>query len=189
MSQESFIQSQIENQKKIIAIRKARLEKGEKRITALAVFILILNVICLLSIPFVQTSGGETMSMQEAFAYEWEQISNVKLAYFLNWVSVAVLLVLFFVTLKKRSVPGAWVGPQLFGGMLNFVALILMLLMHATAEIEVTRGTGMCYVLWFIPFLAGCIYAIFTFTAGWMNRKIVTALEQNIAKLEQNITK
>ena len=45
MSQESFIQSQIENQKKIIAIRKARLEKGEKRITALAVFILILKVI------------------------------------------------------------------------------------------------------------------------------------------------
>ena len=183
MSQESFIQSQIENQKKLLNTRKTQLEKGGKRISGIAIFVLILNVICLFAIPFVQMSGGETMSMQEAFEYEWEQISNVKLAYFLNWVSVAVLLIMFFVTLKKRTVQGAWVGPQLFASVLNFVAITLMLLMHATAEIEVTRGTGMCSVLWFIPFFVGCIYAIFPLI-GRLNRKIVTALEQNVAKYE-----
>ena len=184
MSQENFIAKQIEEQKKMLLVRRAKVEKGGKTVTVLAILAIMINVVCLLQIPFMAVSNG-SLSMQQAFEYEWEQLSMVKLMYTVNWVAVGVVALFTVVAIAKRATIGAWVTPQMLASLLNFACILLMYLFHMTAEIDVSRATSSCATLWFIPLIFSFIYFSLVLV-GWTNKKVIAAIEKNVAAYEKD---
>ena len=176
MSQETFMQNNIEEAKKMAKDYRLKVESRKGISSKMALFVAVLNLIFLIAIPFLSVKYASA-TMFDMFDYDG--FGGLKFFYVVNWITTIVVGIVGIVVIKKANEIN-WIKSHIITSLINLFTSFMLFVLHLSEVSDVSE----CYLWRLVPVVVGMIYFVIPVMA-YIYNKAVIILETKIAEIEK----